>query len=73
MAGNPFVIRDDGELLQLKRLPLSAEANTYNEEFVQKLVFENPKCLPIADIDRAFENLVPVCMELNTPAGQLDA
>jgi hypothetical protein len=45
----------------------------YDELFVQKLAFDHPSCLPISDIDRTYERLVPICMELNTSAGRLDA
>ena len=44
----------------------------YDEAFVQDLVFRHPETLPIDEIDRAFEGVVPVCRELNTPAGPID-
>jgi hypothetical protein len=46
---------------------------TYDELFIQTLAFEHPSCLPISDIDRTYAHLVPVCMELNTGAGRVDA
>lgn len=73
MHGEPILIREGSEPLSLKKLPLTGEGSFYDEEFIQKMVFENPQCLPVASVDRAYENFVPVCMELNTQAGPLDA
>jgi hypothetical protein len=73
MSGQPIVICKDRKAVQLRVVPLRGEMSTYDEAFIQKLAFENPDCLPITEIDRAFENPVPICMELNTPAGPLDA
>ena len=40
---------------------------------MQDLLFRNPKTLPIAAIDAAYDGAIPVCRELSTPAGYLDA
>lgn len=37
------------------------------------MLFENPEILPTDDIDSAFGPLVPLCKELRTDAGQVDA
>ena len=72
--GTPLVIRDGESPVVLDREPISSGPDsTYGEAYLQKLAFEHPSCLPIAAIDRAYEDLIPVCMELNTPAGRLDA
>ena len=64
-----LIIRRD-EALVLDRGPLgSAE---YDEQFIQNLAFDYPQSLPIAEIDRSYEGLVPICKELYTPAGYLD-
>ena len=57
----------------LERVSLGAAGSTYNEDYVRNLAFENPACLPIAEIDSAYRNAVPICKELGTPAGPLDA
>ncbi len=36
-------------------------------------MFAHPSALPIAEIDRSFANAVPICTELNTPVGPIDA
>jgi hypothetical protein len=37
------------------------------------MLFENPEIIPIDDVDPTFGPLVPVCKELRTDAGQIDA
>lgn len=40
---------------------------------MRDLLFDEPDCLPISEIDRAYEQLVPICKELPTPSGPMDA
>ncbi len=68
----PIQIKDDSAML-LERIPLSGSDSTYNEAFIQDLAFKYPSCLPVREIDRTYEDLIPVCTELHTPAGPLDA
>ncbi|WP_426129890.1 hypothetical protein [Pararhizobium sp. PWRC1-1] len=44
----------------------------FSENTIQDLVHRFPQCLPIAEIDPQFINPVPICRELNTPAGPID-
>lgn len=45
-----------------------------DEATLQELLFDHPECLPIAAIDSAYGNPVPVCRELSVPpAGSADA
>lgn len=43
-----------------------------SEAEIQQLIHDHPECLPIAEIDPNFSNPVPICRELNTPAGPID-
>lgn len=43
-----------------------------SEDFIQDLVHRHPAALPIEEIDAAFAEAIPVCRELNTPAGPID-
>ena len=43
-----------------------------SEAYIQALVHDHPECLPIAEIDAMFSGPVPICTELNTPAGPID-
>ena len=61
---------DDESVSVLERIPISDGA--YNEAYIQGLAFSHPGCLPISELDRTYKGLIPVCKELNTPAGPLD-
>ena len=71
--GAPVIIDSNGIVEVLQRESLSGKSSSYDEAFVQNLVFEHPEYLPIVEISRAFLDPVPICMELNTPAGPIDA
>ena len=60
----------EGNVSVLERIPISD--GSYNEAYIQDLAFAHPSCLPISELDRSYEGLIPVCKELNTPAGPLD-
>jgi hypothetical protein len=64
--GAPILIKKEGEKNVLFKL------DNFNEAFIQDIVFENPECLPISDIDESFNPLIPICKELNTAVGPLD-
>lgn len=63
--GNPILI-SNGEVEVLNGI------NPYLEREIQDLIFKNPQCLPISDIDESYNPIIPVCKELNTPVGPLD-
>ena len=48
------------------------KTDAFDEASIQELIFDYPDCLPISDIDEAFNPVIPVCLELNTPVGPLD-
>lgn len=64
----PIIVGLDGSTESLQ--PTSAE---YDEGWLQDLLFEHPEALPINEIDRTFAPAIPICKELNTPAGPMDA
>ena len=66
----------DGESTEvLERVPLGAGVGqgSVDEATLQKLLFDHPKCLPIAAIDPSYGTPVAVCRELSLPAGSVDA
>jgi len=71
---SPFIVNVEGDVIPLKRVSFAAGGDefNYNEEWLQNLLFANPSSLPIKEIDSAYQNLVPICTELNTPAGPID-
>ena len=67
---------DDSEVMEvLKRVPLGAGVSqgSVSEAALQKLLFRFPETLPIAAIDATYAGAVPICQELRTPAGFVDA
>jgi len=73
--GTPLILAEGKPLVVMSRVSLAAkgEGAIYDEAFIQQLAFDHPSCLPINEIDVAYQQLVPVCMELPTPAGPMDA
>ena len=73
--GTPLIVRDSASPMKMRRVSLGGRGDglEYDEAFIQKLAFGYPECLPVSEIDVAYKDLVPVCMELTTPAGPLDA
>ena len=59
----------------LRRIPLGTPASdgSIDEATLQDLLFRFPRSLPIAAIDAAYSDPVPVCRELYTPAGYVDS
>ena len=59
----------------LERVPLYAGVSQggVSEDTLQDLLFRFPRALPISAIDATYGDAIPVCRELPTPAGFLDA
>ena len=71
--GSPVVINGDGASTVLARRTFAKSGpDSYDEDWLQTLLFSNSAVLPIDQIDHAYERLTPVCRELSTPAGPLD-
>ena len=60
-------------VLHRVRLGLRPADGGIDEATLQRLLFDHPECLPIAAIDSAYGDPVPVCRELSVPAGSADA
>jgi hypothetical protein len=56
----------------LKPVAQQGGGDAVTEAYIQALIHEHPACLPIAEIDAMFSGPVPICTELNTPAGPID-
>jgi len=68
----PILINGVGGSI-LERLPLDATGESkYDESWLQKLLYIHPEALPVSEIDQSYLNLVPICREMNTPAGPVD-
>lgn len=60
------------EAVPLAPLSLGSGPDAVSEAALQQLIHDHPSCLPIAEIDPIFCGPVPICTELNTPAGPID-
>lgn len=70
---SPLLIgKERGDVWRLEPLSVSGGAEAVSEAEIQALIFAYPTCLPITEIDPLFEGPVPLCTELNTPAGPID-
>ena len=58
--------------IPLLPLSLAGGPDAVSEAAIQQLIHEHPECLPIAEIDPMFNEPIPICTELNTPAGPID-
>jgi hypothetical protein len=69
----PLLLRSSsGSAEPLKPVTQEGGGVAVSEAYIQALVHEHPACLPIAEIDAMFLGPVPICTELNTPAGPID-
>jgi hypothetical protein len=70
---SPILIKNGQVAAVLERIPLSGSVEfKYNEDWLQELLYAHPHALPISEIDQSYLNLVPICREMNTPAGPVD-
>ena len=64
----PIIVGPDGTPEKLRLSPTE-----YDEKWLQNLMFEHPEAIPIDEIDRSFTPAIPICTELGTQAGPIDA
>jgi len=60
-----------GHIEFLERLE-SKPYDEKNEDWLQSLIFENPKILPVQEFDESFIPLIPIGREVGTPIGSID-
>lgn len=58
----------------MKKLSLLGriDGTFFDENWLQATLYDHPTVLPIEEIDIAYSGCLPVCRELNTPAGPID-
>jgi hypothetical protein len=72
MYGDFVLFEEAGKLEKGERVYLG-DVKGKNEGWLRDTLFENPEIIPVNDIDSTFGPLVPLCKELRTEAGQIDA
>ena len=63
---NPYSIVGD-KVFQLQRI-----SDVFDEDWLQRFIFEHHQTIPLGEIEPAFGPLIPVCRELPTKAGPID-
>ena len=69
MYATPFIVTDKGETELLERV---AFGSGFSDNWLQNRLFENPQSLPLLEIDPAYQQVCPLCMEMSTGAGPID-
>jgi hypothetical protein len=72
MYGTIVVLDDSGKLEKGQRIYLG-DVKHKDESWLRDILFDNPEILSTDDIDPTFGPLIPVCKELRTEAGPIDA
>ncbi|WP_242094293.1 hypothetical protein [Aestuariivivens sediminicola] len=67
--GIPFFI-SNSNTQKLERIPLTEKL--FQEEWIQKLIFENPQILPVDNLEIGFTPLIPLGREISTSVGFID-
>ncbi len=72
MYGDLVLFEDSGKLEKAERVFLG-DVKDKDEAWLRDTLFDNPEIIPTDEIDSAFGPLVPLCKELRTDAGPIDA
>ena len=67
--GTPYFLSDTNAL-QLERIPLNEKH--FQENWLQKIIHNNPQILPIDDIESGFAPLISIGREISTSVGYID-
>jgi hypothetical protein len=68
-----FVLLDQAGKLEIGERAYLGDVKGQDEVWLRDTLFRNPEIIPTDDIDPAFGPLVPLCKELRTDAGRIDA
>ena len=69
MYATPFIVNEQGKTELLEKVPYGSG---FSENWLQNRLFENPQSLPLQEIDPAYQQVCPLCMEMNTGVGPID-
>jgi hypothetical protein len=64
------VVVDGDKSIRLEKLNL--KESSYDEQWIQRICFENPSILPVDEIEPSFGGIVSICKELVTDSGPCD-
>jgi len=64
------VVVDGDKSIRLEKINL--KEGSYDEQWIQRICFENPSILPVDEIEPSFGGIVSICKELVTDSGPCD-
>ena len=67
---HPRIIDQNASLRVLH--PVATDDHQFDEDWLQRLLFNHPDLLPIADIDSGFGKLIPLAREFPVTSGSID-
>lgn len=65
----PIIVKDN-KLSTLEKV--SFNSDSYNENWIQNICFENPNLLPVEELEPTFGGMISICKELSTDSGSVD-
>ncbi|WP_210473076.1 DUF4268 domain-containing protein [Vibrio crassostreae] len=68
---SPIVVAPDNSTSVLQRVNI-LDNSYYNERWLQELIFNNERLLPLYEVEPDYIGAFPVCMELSTRSGRID-
>ena len=72
LIGVPILVTPQGSHM-LERVPLTPEGlGAFDEAWLQRLIHNNPACLPIGEIEPGLDPFRAICQEVPTPRGPID-
>ncbi|MEH6625038.1 MAG: DUF4268 domain-containing protein [Motiliproteus sp.] len=63
------ILFSNGSSIPLERIPFGGG---FDEAWLQNRLFESPDALPLHEIDPGYQQVAPLCMEMQTGAGPVD-
>lgn len=69
MFSTPFLFDEHGEVIALEHVRLD---RGFTENWLQSRLFENPKSLPLGEIDPGYQRVTSLCTEMSTSVGPID-
>ncbi len=70
MSGIPILVKPNKELAKPRRIEFGEK--TFDEDWLQGLIYDNPDLLPIDEIEPIFSPLISIGREFPTDAGSID-
>jgi len=71
MNKSVLILNEEG-IIQDRPKPISPKKKVFDEDFLQKLIFNEPELLPTEDLDSDYSKLIPLNREVIVSSGSID-